>query len=50
MKNNDNKMVARITGKDVEENPKKPKKTLNQIFDMNKKPKKKSKKKNKSKY
>lgn len=49
MKNCDNKMVARITGRDLEEEKKKPKKTMKQIFDMSKKQNK-SKKKNKSKY
>ncbi len=44
MKSNDNKIIARITGKYIEEEYKKPKKKMNEIFDM-KKTKKKPKKK-----
>jgi len=43
MKSNDNKIIARITGKYIEEEYKKPKKKMNEIFDM-KKTKKKTKK------
>lgn len=43
MKNNDNKIIARITGKDKEEDKKQPKKTMVQIFDIKKKNKNKKK-------